>query len=175
MQDPPQPHFESMVLGSDARTWEIDTREENRRACLSMARQATHSVAIVTRDLDSRVYDDADLVESLRQVVLANRRARIRVLVRDSGRAVREGHRLVDLARRLVTFFEIRTPGPEHKDYNSAFFVADGVGVLMRVLADRYEASVSFGDRTQAHELLRVFEEMWSHAKPDTNLRNLRL
>jgi hypothetical protein len=171
----PEPDFSALELGRHATVYEVDGLAPCRAAVQSLARQAQRTIDIITRDLDQRLYDEAAFVEAVRHMVLASRRARVRILVRDPGPAVRSGHRLVDLSMRLDTFIELRVPGEQHMDHNSAMMVVDGTGSIQRLLADRYEATICFASRPIAAELLRGFEEMWGQAKRDPNLRRLHL
>jgi hypothetical protein len=101
------------------------------------------------------------------------RRSHVHIIVQDSARAVKEGHRLITLAQRLSSYVQIRNPGRDHMDYAGAFLVADGTGLLRRNLADRYEGVVDFNDRLAARELERYFLEVWEHGHPDPQLRRL--
>ena len=66
-------------------------------------------------------------------------------------------------------------PAPEYHGYNAAFLVVDRTGAVYRSLADRYDATVTFGDRHAAGELMRQFDEMWETSRTESGLRRLRL
>ena len=53
--------------------------------------------------------------------------------------------------------------------------IVDGTGFIHRDLADRYEGLADFANRGHASELQRKFEEMWSIATPDPNLRQMTI
>lgn len=167
--------FERFLLKEDSESVDIDTSEACRMAAVSMARQAARSVEIVSRNLDPHMYDNADFCDAVTQLVIGSRRARVRALLRDTNRVVKGGHRLVPLAQRLASFIELRVPAQEHDEYNAAFLIVDGTGVIYRRLSDRFEASVNFNDPRFAGELGRQFEEMWQTAVPDINLRRSHL
>ena len=167
--------FERFVLKEDAQTVAIDTSEECRLAALSMARQAARSIEIVSRQLDPQMYDDRDFCEAVSQLIVGSRRARIRALLRHTGPVVKGGHRLMTLSRRLSSFIEMRVPAREFDEYNAAFLIVDGVGVIHRTLSDRFESTVNFNDPRLAQELTRQFEEMWQTAVPDVDLRSSHL
>lgn len=167
--------FERFRLKADTEAVAIDTSDACRVAALSMARQAARSIDIVSRQLDPPIYDDAGFCEAVSRLVTGSRRARVRVLVRNTEPVVKGGHRLVALAQRLTTFIEIRVPAKEYDDYNAAFMVVDSAGVIYRALSDRYEANVNFNDPRSAQDLSRQFEEMWQTATPDANLRRAHL
>lgn len=167
--------FARFALKKDAKTVDIDTSEACRLAAISMARQAVRSIDIYSRQLDPQMYDNQDFCQAVSRLVIGSRRARVRVLVRQVEPIVRRGHRLVGLAQRLSSYIEMRVPAPEFDDYNGAFLIADGAGIIERRLADRFEASVNFNDPRAAHDLVRQFEAMWQTAAPNMNLRRSHL
>jgi hypothetical protein len=163
--------FERFVLKEDDETVDIDTSEACRLAAVSMACQAARSIDIVSRQLDPLMYDDGDFCSAVTRLVVGSQRARVRALLRHTEPVVKGGHRMVSLAQRLSSFIELRVPAKEYDEYNSAFLIVDGAGVIYRPLSDRFEASVSFNNPRMAGELGRQFEEMWQTAAPDVNLR----
>jgi hypothetical protein len=167
--------FERFVLKADAGSVDIDTSEACRLAALSMVRQAARSVEIVSRNLDPKMYDNAEFCDAVSQLVVGSRRARVRALMHDTEPVVKHGHRLVPLAQRLPTFIELRVPAKEYDDYNAAFLIVDGAGFIYRRQSDRFEATVDFNNPRRAGELARQFEEMWQTAVPDVNLRRSHL
>lgn len=167
--------FESLELGVAHEPLEVDTSDAVRDACLALVRQARREVIIMSRHLDAVVFDNVDASTALREFILQSRRTRLRVLVKDPDPAVRAGHRLIELSQRLSSFAEIRVPTPEHGNYNAAFLVADGRGVVYRGLADRYEATVCFSHPALAGDCARQFEAMWDTSRSDPALRRTHL
>jgi len=167
--------FERLVLKEDSQSVAIDTSEECRLAALSMVRQAVRSIEIVSRQLDPQMYDNREFSEAVNMFVVGSQRARVRALLRHSDAVVKRGHRLVTLFQRLSSFIELRVPARDFDEYNAAFLIVDGVGVIHRTLSDRFEGTVNFNDPRTARELTRQFEAMWQTALPDANLRRSHL
>jgi hypothetical protein len=167
--------FEHFVLKEDAQAVAIDTGEACRLAALSMARQATRSIDIVSRQLDPQMYDNREFCEAVSQLITGSRRARVQALIRHTDPVVKHGHRLVTLSQRFSSFIEMRVPAAEFNDYNAAFLIVDGTGVIYRTLSDGFEATVNFNDPRMARELSQQFEAMWQTALPDANLRRSHL
>jgi hypothetical protein len=163
------------LLGTTDEVVAISTMQHHREAVERMVRQSRHTVEIASRELDPAVFDTPELVDALTNLVLVNRRARVRVLVWDPQTIVRRGHRLLGLAANLSTFFEIRRAGYEHRDFNGALVIADAVGYVQRLSAERYEGTLNFNDRRQAKLLRQEFDGMWSKSTPDSNLRRMVL
>lgn len=162
-----------MTDGQEPR--ELGGAEAVREACIELVTDARRSVHIHSRDMDSALYDDGRFLDALTRFLISHPRAFARVLVQDATTAIREGHRLIGLAQRLSSRFAIREPGPQHRDYNAAFLVTDGTGVLYRELGDRFDAVYSRHDRARARQLVRYHDEAWEFGQPNPNLRNLNL
>jgi hypothetical protein len=167
--------FENFVLKNAAQTVAIDSSEACRMAALSMARQAARSIDITSRQLDPKMYDNAEFCDAVSKLLIGSRRARVRVLVRHTEPVVKYGHRLVSLAQRLSSYIELRVPAREFDDYNAAFLLVDEAGVIYRRHSDTFEGIVNFNDPRKAQELGRQFDEMWQTATPDPNLRRAHL
>jgi hypothetical protein len=73
-----------------------------------VAREAKRRVSIFTHDLEPGIYDDADFLEVIKRLVLSQAYARIRVLIADPTRAIKNGNNFVHLGRRLNTYLEVR-------------------------------------------------------------------
>lgn len=167
--------FAKLTLKKFSRTVEIDTSEGCRLASLSMASQARRSIEIVSRHLDPPVYDNQEFEDAMTKLVVRSQHARARILVLQPDTVVKQGHRLVNLTQRLTTFMEMRVPAPEHADYLGAFMIVDDVGIVYRPHGDRFEGTAKFDNRVAAMDSKRQFEDMWSSAMPDPNLRRTYL
>ena len=167
--------FKHSALKKDSQAVAIDNSEACRLAALSMVRQAARSIDIVSRHLDPQMYDNRDFCEAVSQLITSSRRARVRALVRHTEPVVKRGHRLVALSQRLSSFIEIRVPAREFDEYNGAFLIVDGAGVIYRTLSDGFEATVNFNSARTAQELSRQFESMWQTALLDASLRRSNL
>ena len=169
------PDFSAFELGRAHDPVELDSSAAVREACLALLGQARREVAMITRHLDPALFDNQQTVDALRSFVLRSRRTHVRVLVRDPEPAVRRGHRLLAFTQRLSSYAEIRIPAPEFHAYNAAFLAVDGIGIVHRAMSDRFEATVSFGDRQLAGEAMRQFEDMWQSSRSDPSLRRINL
>ena len=168
-----QLNLDEYILGASTGTLGFSSSPENLALARALSRQAQRSIAIYTRELEQRIYDDGELLKALRNTAVAHPQSRVRVLIRDSERAVKYGHRLIELARHLSTHIEVRRPHADCPTENEAFLIADDTGFFHRPLADRYEGEASFHDPKRARELLDAFEAMWARSAPDLEFRRL--
>jgi len=166
---------EQCTLGGSATVLGLESWQDNRNAAVLLAGQSRRTLDILTHDLEPALYDQQAFLDSVRALALRGRHSRIRILVQDSGRAVREGHRMIELARRLTTYIHIRKPHPDDRDHPEAFVIADGRGVLHRTLATRYEGTICCNAPLQVRDLQRFFDEAWERSAPDAELRRLHL
>ena len=163
--------YNEFQLGTTNILVPLDHVDQHRLATQHMVQQCRRSVHIISRDLDPAVYDLPEFTAALTQVLLENRRMKVRILVHDAQAIVRSGHRLLGTALKLSSFVEIRKPGPDHKDYNGAMFIGDAIGFITRRTSDRYVGQMNFNDRRETKVLLDEFEEMWAKSTADANLR----
>jgi len=167
--------FETFQLGEDKEPISVESSAQVREASVALVAQSRRTVEMISRHLDPAVYDTTEFADTLRRFVLDSSRARVHIIVMDSRPILATGHLLVNLAQQLSSFIEIRKPDAKHAGYNCAFLLADRVGSVYRRLADRFDGVVNFGDRRAASELSETFDEIWTHAEPDPNLRRLRI
>ncbi len=175
MSEPDPETLPTDVLGHSAGVFEITAREHLAAVSLALAEQAERSLDIVSRHLDPLIYDTEPFVAAVRRLVLGSRHARVRLLLLDSRPLVAQNHRLIELALKLTSYVAIRVPAAQHKQFNEALLIADGMGYVQRTFSDRYEAVASFADRRVATRLSDRYEELWTRALPDPNFRKLHL
>lgn len=166
MAAPPTPTERALRFASSA---------ELNIAALEVLNEARRSVCVYTRDLEPVLLDTRPLLDALQRVALRGRGAAIRILVQDPTRAMREGHRLVEQARRLSSVYQFRQPQAEDLQYTGAFLVTDQAGFVQRVLADRPDGEGHTRDVARANALLRYFNEVWERSAPPAELRALNL
>ncbi|MDQ3563294.1 MAG: hypothetical protein M3436_03850 [Pseudomonadota bacterium] len=167
--------FQEHTLGQTRVPIKLATRGDQRQAMLRMVTQSRRTIDIVSRHLDPLIFDDRHLVDAFKSLALRNRKAKIRLLILDPSPLLHRNHRLLELALRLSSFFELRSPPPEHRHCNESMLIADRKGYVHSGLSDRYEGVANFHAPDAATELQRRFDELWQTALPDPNLRRLSL
>lgn len=163
------------VLAETAGTLEFSDVRELRDISTYMLGQARRQVLIFSRDLDASVFDQPPFLDGVKQLALSSRHARIQVLLQNNAKAIKEGHRLVELARRLSSAIELHKPHPDHLQQPENFMLVDNSGFVYRKLASRYQGIASFHDPLENRRLGEFFREMWEHSEPDPELRRLHI
>ena len=132
---------------------------------IAIAGCAKRSITILTPDLEPGIYDNQEFLEVIKHLVLAKRYARVRVLISDPGRTVRNGNRLFALGRRLNTYIEFRNL---HEDYRGklggAYIIADESAVLYRVDGRRYDGIMGTREPIIARQHLDTFRKPWEES-----------
>ncbi|MGH8402775.1 MAG: hypothetical protein ACRESO_05160 [Gammaproteobacteria bacterium] len=152
---------------------ELANSSDNRDAAVRLVSQARMSLAMFTRDLDPAIYNTEGFAAAVRQLALRSRYAQIRIVVIDPTSAIKDGHRLIELGRRLSSFIEFRRPSAEHAKLPESFLVTDETGLLYRPVASRYEGFVDTANSSEARVRLRLFDEIWAQAEPEPEFRRL--
>ena len=163
------------VLGETAAFLLLRREEEFRRVILAMSRQATQSIRILSPMLDHKLFDSIELYEAFSALARRNKYTLIEVLLYDSHRVVKNGHALLEIARRLPSSVAIRIVHPELRSTNYEFVLADGAGVIYRQDYESYEGSANFKDITECNRLNRQFQRAWESGLQDPNLRQLKI
>lgn len=140
-----------------------------------MARDARMQISIMSQTLDRRVYGSEEFLGPLQSFLLQHERARLRVIVRTPSAAMRSGHRLVELGRRLSSRVEFRELLPEQRLIEREYVVADERSLLVRESPEELDARYYSNSPMLAREQLREFESLWQESQPSAEFRDLRL
>ncbi len=176
MSSPPVPErLFALRLGLSNNVIELQTCDETGHACDLLASQASLSLDIFSRELDPALYDRQAFLDEIARFCKQNTVVNVRILVQEPTRPAREGHRLIDLSRRLSSKIEIRQPHADYRSWNEAFLVADGCGFVHRKFSDRSEGTANFHDPTRSRRLLDFFTEVWERSEQHPEVRRLYL
>ncbi len=166
---------ENLIIGESTGNIDIATSDESRLAAVSLASQAQRTLHLFSADLDAPIYDTVPFVDAVTSLATRSRYSFVHILLQDTQKIAKHGHRLLDLCYRLDSKVKLRKPAYQYKDFNESFLVADESGVLHRRVADRYTGIVNFNARRQARELVKFFNEVWGRSEPHAELRRLLL
>lgn len=162
-------------LGRDDREFILESREDVRSVAVELARQAQHSLLLVTGNLEPLVFDQQPFLDAISSFARRNAGSHFSIVVQDGRMAVSNGHRLIELARRLSTHIQIRRPAPHHRGIPRTYLLSDNAGYFNRPLSSRYEGTANFNDPGVVEVLKRHFMEIWEQAVPDEEMRRLYL
>ncbi len=153
----------------------LTTSDEVREAAAAVAASAQRSLAIFTHDLEPQIYDQDLFLEPIKHLVLGKSYARVRVLLVDPSRAIKDGNRFVNMARRLSSYIEFRNVQDAYRDNPSAFCIADENALMYRLQASRWDGIVDMQDASIARKYLTFFDEIWHASEVEPEIRELRI
>ena len=163
------------ILGEHQPPQSASTAEQLRSHALALIQQARRSLCLYTPDLEPWLYDQQDLGEACSQFLRSHPRNRLHILLRDSRLVVRNGHRLLRLARQLPSNCQIRLLHPDYPADEIAYLLADDCGLLLRRAPQLPAGQVHYQERARVRQLQRQFDQAWSTSLSDPNLRSLLL
>ena len=167
-------NVESMEQAREkGRRWVISTKEEMRRAVVELANTASRKVSIFSHDLDPGIYDDPDFLEVITHLVLSQAYARIRVLIADPSRAIKNGNNFVHLGRRLNTYIEFRHVREDLRTHPESFCIADEAALVYRLQANRWEGIADTYEPAVAKVYGKMFDEIWQASEVELEFRQL--
>lgn len=142
---------------------------------LKLCRKATRYVCIMSPRLDHEVFDTAEFTDVISAVARDTRQTHVRILINDSRAMVGNGHRLLQLARRLPSIVQLRKLA-EHPDWNGeTIVIRDLDGVLYKHGDSDQNAFYEPESRAAVRRHLELFEELWRLSEEDPNLRALSI
>ncbi len=153
--------------------WVISTQEEMRQAVIKVALEAKRKVSIFTHDLEPGIYDDPEFLEIIKRLVLSQTYARIRVLIAEPSRAVKNGNNFVHLGRRLNTYIEFRHVREDLRTHSEAFCIADQTALVYRLQGQRWDGIADTFEPAVAKLYGSMFDEIWLDSAVEMEFRQL--
>lgn len=167
--------LERFQLGESETLLRLDGEAAFSRAELLLIQQAKREIFIVTPDFEPERYNDAGFADALSAFVRRSRFTDARILVGDPTLAIRWGHHVVTLARRLSSNLKIRQLHEEDAKAQHAWIVADDIGMLRRDGTDVFKGALSARSIPHAQRARRQFIEMWERSSEVPDFRQLNL
>ncbi len=155
-------------------TEKLNNLETHLDSSIRLIAEARRQICIYTRDLEHGLYGHNDVVEAFRQFAINSRDGCVQIIVQDTFAARGKPHPLIDLAQRLPSSFQFRSPVErEDQQYSSAFLINDRDGYLFRLTTERYQGEWSPNHPARKRQLYEVFDRIWQRCRPCTEFRAL--
>ena len=163
------------ILGEHLPLERFSQPAEARAHALAMLQQAQRSLCIYSNDLEPWLYHHSSIQEACTRFLLANPKNRLRILLRDASRAVKQGHRLLTLSRRLSSNLQIRKLHPDYPAEEVAYLLADDRGLLLRPELDQFAGYALYQDPARVRLHQAQFDQSWETSISDPELRSFLL
>jgi hypothetical protein len=147
---------------------------EVRAAVNEIAATAQRIISIYTPDLEPDLYDQSAFLEVIKHFVLTRSFAKVRVLLAEPTRVMRDSNRFVAMGRRLSSCIDIRYGAAQSQQRASAYLIADDRAIVYRMRADTWDGVADIDNQTAARLYLQEFDQVWNASAVDHGLRAAR-
>ena len=147
---------------------------EARQAVNRAATAAQRLMSIYTPDLEPDLYDQTAFLEIVKHFVLARSFSKVRVLLVEPTRVMRDSNRFVAMGRRLSSCIDIRYVAAQSPQRASAYLIADDRAIAYRMRADTWDGIADFNNPRVAKLYLTEFDTVWNASAPEHGLRVAR-
>ena len=152
----------------------LTTLTEVRSAVCQVAASAQRLISIYTPDLEPDLYDQTPFLEVIKHFVLARSFAKVRVLLGEPTRVMRDSNRFVAMGRRLSSCIDIRYVAAEARQRASAYLIADDRAIVYRMRADTWDGVADINNPPVARLYLQEFDQIWDSSAPEHGLHAVR-
>jgi hypothetical protein len=154
----------------------LTDRQECSEAIHELVAQAELNVAIFSQQLEPLLYNHQDICQRLSELARKNRHSMIRIIAQQTRSAASEGHCLIQLAQKLSSYVQIRTPAtPELKRFSQSWLIIDDHSICEINNPDRYEGKLIQNNKLHISQQLEFFNQAWENSEPDIYSRRLHI
>jgi hypothetical protein len=147
---------------------------EVRASVNEIAASAQRLISIYTPDLEPDLYDQTAFLEVIKHFVLTRSFSKVRVLLAEPTRVMRDSNRFVAMGRRLSSCIDIRYVTAQAPQRASAYLIADDRAIVYRMRADTWDGIADANNPPAARLYLQEFDTIWNASAADHGLRVAR-
>lgn len=134
---------------------------ELRGSIVDIVAHAQRSLAILTPDLEPDIYEHVEFLDVLKRFVLARTYARVRVLITQPERTIRQSNQFAQMGQRLNTYIQFRNLASDRRPVKEAWCIADSDAIVYRADFATGEGVVDTHAPEIAKRYIAVFEDLW--------------
>ncbi len=144
---------------------------EARIAVDTAAASAQRMISIYTPDLEPDLYDQSAFLDIIKHFVLSRSFSKVRVLLVEPARVMRDSNRFMAMGRRLSSYIDIRYAAEPAAQRASAYLIADDRAIVYRLRTDTWDGIADFNNPAVARRYLNEFDTVWNARAPEFTLR----
>ncbi len=152
----------------------LTTLSEVRAAVNEVAALAQRLISIYTPDLEPDLYDQTSFLEIIKHFVLTRSFSKVRVLLAEPTRVMRDSNRFVAMGRRLSSCIDIRYVAAQSPQRASAYLIADDRAIVYRLRSDTWDGVADINNPQAARTYLQEFDQVWNASAAEHGLRAAR-
>ena len=155
---------------------QVNGLDETLSASLELINKARRQLCIYSPDLETTLYGQAVMIEAIKQFAINSGGGNVLIIVQDPLAVRSQPHPLIDLAQRLSSVFQLRTPiEADDLQYPSAYIINDRDGYLFRQQSNQYKGVWSPTLPARNRQLTEEFDRVWQRSRSCTEFRALGL
>ena len=147
---------------------------EVRGAVNEIAATAQRLISIYTPDLEPDLYDQTAFLDVIKHFVLTRSFSKVRVLLAEPTRVMRDSNRFVAMGRRLSSCIDIRYVTAQSPQRASSYLIADDRAIVYRMRADTWDGVADINNPAVARVYLQEFDQVWNASAAEHGLRAAR-
>jgi len=147
---------------------------EVRAAVNEIAATAQRLISIYTPDLEPDLYDQTAFLDVIKHFVLTRSFSKVRVLLAEPTRVMRDSNRFVAMGRRLSSCIDIRYVAAHSPQRASSYLIADDRAIVYRMRADTWDGVADINNTAAARVYLQEFDQVWNASAAEHGLRAAR-
>jgi hypothetical protein len=147
---------------------------EVRSAVNEIAATAQRLISIYTPDLEPDLYDQTAFLDVIKHFVLTRSFSKVRVLLAEPTRVMRDSNRFVAMGRRLSSCIDIRYVAAQAPQRASAYLIADDRAIVYRMRSDTWDGIADVNNPPAARVYLQEFDNIWNASAAEHGLRVAR-
>lgn len=169
-------NWQESVLGKTSGAHVVGGLSELQALSCHMASQCRRDLRIYVQRLSREVYEQPCFLEAAKSLAIRHANAQVSILVADTEHIRTNGHRLLELSRKLPSSVQIRRRSEEFSYDLRSFMLADDCGFVLRpIWYELNDATESFNDRYKVRLLKDDFVRIWEQSEADPALRQLSI
>ena len=142
---------------------------------LLIINQSLRKLKIFTPNMESNIYDNQLIEESLLAFARGNRHANIQILVQDIDEAIHYGHALIRLSQKLTSSMEIRAFTDNSMSERHSYIVSDNAAFLYRGDYQKDKGLMNLNCKHRNEALTELFDTGWRQAEQEKRIQRLSI
>ncbi len=128
-----------------------------------IAQISRRSLDILSDNLDTTLWANSKLVDSISTFARDSRNSRVRILIKDSSNLAGLRHPLIELCKRLHSHMEIRILKDMELSVEDSFCIADGRQLVFFNSEIDYQGFANYAAPAECQHYKEEFERLWDH------------
>jgi predicted GNAT family N-acyltransferase len=137
--------------------------------------QARQHLRILSYNLDPDTFDTTTMAEYISRLARKSRYTEVRILLVDPSIAIKRGHRLVTLQRKLSSSIHMRKPLCEPYEIKENLILVDQCAIICQSVKEPETIWANFNNKPIAQNYIVQFDELWERSQEDKDLRQLEI